>query len=78
MPSLDLRKNALKYTAQDLRVLSECSVLLDSMATHDAAAKDDAKQATVLVKSLWAHVNRQRQPKAESGKKSSHPTKPAA
>jgi hypothetical protein len=65
----------LKYTAQDLRVLAECSVLLDSMATHDKTAKDDAKQAVTLVKSLWAHVNRKRQP---GSKPTPQPPKPAA
>lgn len=60
MPSLNLTKRKLTYTAADARCLESCTTLLEAMIEFDRGAKDDATAAKNLVASLWAHVNRMR------------------
>jgi len=65
MPSLDLGKRTLRYTAADETALDKAVTLLAAMNEFDATAKQDSGTGLVALRALAKHVAEKRKPAAK-------------
>ena len=60
MPTIDIVKNTLRYSATDAALLTKASRLLTAIAQNDEAIKQDATTALNAVTRVLEHVAKER------------------